>query len=422
MGSSHMPAILNSKTQSKMRNRLAQSNCHLEAAPRMTRALSCGIIGAGLLAAIPAQAGGTINFGPDQSISVGFGIRTHFQSVEDDSPDKQHRSKDFDLEDLRLYINGSLNKYIKGTFNANKKNDNSMQVMDAIAQFEPSDAFNVWMGRMLPPSDRANLAGPFYAMAWNYPVVVSQYPSYAVGRDDGLMAWGKVADNKLLYSIGAFEGHNNQPTASSESDNLLYAGRLAINILDPEPAPAYYEGTTYFGGFNIFTIGLVFQHQADGVGSAADKGDYNAYNVDVLYETKDTGSGSLTLEGAYYHYDSDDTVDIAYGSAGTNTGGITQGKAYLASVAYLFPQTVGWGKLQPYVRYQKFEGDKITNNGVVELYDSDTKQLDVGINYVIAGPNAKISLTYFDVDADSGAPNTDSDSTNGIILGVQLQF
>lgn len=384
-----------------------------------TRAIALAVTSAAMLPSF-AQAGGTINFGPDQSVSVGFGVRTHFVSVEDAAPSGEGRSSDFDLEDLRLYVNGSLNKYIKGTFNANKKADNSLQIMDAIAQFEPSKEFNVWIGRTLPPSDRANLAGPFFAMAWDYPGIVSQYPSYAVGRDDGLMVFGKVASDMLLYSFGAFEGHNNFAGASSEDDNLLFAGRLAINFLDAEPAPAYYEGTTYYGGFNIFTVGLVFQHQADGVGTAIDKGDYNAYNIDVLYENKDTGAGSLTLEGAYYHYDTDDVVDVggAYfannalplPSSTDNVGGITQGDAYLASVAYLLPAKIGMGKFQPYARYQKFETDLPGN-------DNETTRYDIGLNYIIDGPNAKVSLTYFDTDND--AADTD---TSGIILGVQLQF
>jgi len=48
---------------------------------------------------------------------------------------------------------------------------------------------------------------------------------------------------------------------------------------------------------------------------------------------------------------------------------------------------------------------------------SEPERTDIGVNYVIAGPNAKISLTYFDEDDDNG-----SGSYNGIILGTQLQF
>src|SRR5690349_24201303 len=36
----------------------------------------------------------------------------------------------------------------------------------AVAQFSFSDKFNIWAGRFLPPSDRANLYGPYYSNHW----------------------------------------------------------------------------------------------------------------------------------------------------------------------------------------------------------------------------------------------------------------
>jgi len=388
-----------------------------------SRKLLAAAIGSALILASQAHAGATVNIGPDQSVSVGFGLRTSFTSAEDGAPDGKSRSSDFELDSIRLYMGAQLNKYIKATFNTEKQGDGTIQVIDAIAQFEPMDEFNVWIGQMLPPSDRSNLDGPYYMLAWNYPGLVSGYPNYAVGRDKGVLAWGKVADKKLVYSVGAFEGHNNQPTLSSASDNLLYAARLAINLWEPELAPAYYTGSTYFGAANIFTIGLVAQHQSDGVGTITDKGDYNGYNVDVLFETKDTGSGSVTLEGAYYKTDTDDTVDATDGSK--NSGGLTQGKSYLLGAAYLFPQQVGWGKFQPYARFLKFDRDKVVGIGssaVPEQYSGDFKQYDIGVNYVIAGPNAKISATYTEFKAGDDNPVADNKDTNQFVIGVQLQF
>lgn len=407
-------------------SQLKQSKFHRNAA----HTLSIAVLGASVLTIAPAQAGGTINIGPDQSVSVGFGLRSSFTSAEKGAPDGKSRGEDFSLDSIRLYMGASLNKYIKATFNTEKKSDNSVQVIDGIAQFEPMPEFNVWAGRMLPPSDRANLDGPYYLLAWGYPGLVSQYPSYAVGRDNGVLAWGNI-DKKIVYSVGAFEGHNNATGASSESSNLLYAGRVAINLMDAELAPAYYTGSTYFGAADIFTIGLVIQTQSDGVGTAADKGRYTGYNVDVLYENKDTGSGSLTLEGAAYKYDTDDKVDIDPNTVSSNAkglgvtsglGGLTQGKAYLLGVGYLFPQQVGWGKFQPYARFQKFDRDKITNSGVVALYDGVFKQYDIGVNYVIAGPNAKISATYTEIKPDDKTPLADNKDLNQFTIGVQLQF
>lgn len=388
----------------------------------LPRFISTAVCSALLMSSLPVHAGATISTGEDSSVSVGFGLRTSFTSAEDGAPDGKSRSSDFQLDSIRLYMGAQLNKYIKATFNTEKEADGSLQVIDAIAQFEPMDEFNVWMGQMLPPTDRSNLDGPYYMLAWNYPGLVSNYPNYAVGRDKGLLAWGKVFDKKLVYSVGAFEGHNNYSGLSSESDNLLYAGRLAINFWDPELAPAYYTGSTYYGAANIFTVGLVAQHQADGVGTAANKGDYNEYSVDVLFETKDTGSGSVTLEGSYYDTDTDDTVDA--GNSEKNTGGITQGKGYLVGAAYLFPQKVGWGQFQPYVRYLKSDRDKVIGTGnstAPQQYKGDFKQYDFGVNYVIAGPNAKISATYVKYEPDDDGL-TDEKDTNAFVLGVQLQF
>ncbi|RYE67747.1 MAG: hypothetical protein EOO79_04680 [Oxalobacteraceae bacterium] len=42
---------------------------------------------AGTLPALEAQAGATVNFGPDQSVSLGFGMRTSYSSVEHGAAD-----------------------------------------------------------------------------------------------------------------------------------------------------------------------------------------------------------------------------------------------------------------------------------------------------------------------------------------------
>ena len=68
---------------------------------------------ASALPAMSANAGATISFGEDKSISVGFGFITSYSSVEDAAADGD-RSNDFSLNSARLYVSGSMNKYIKG--------------------------------------------------------------------------------------------------------------------------------------------------------------------------------------------------------------------------------------------------------------------------------------------------------------------
>lgn len=355
--------------------------------------LATALIGLACAAPAAALAGATISFGPDKSVSIGLGLRTSLTFADSDAAGD---STDFSLDSIRLYTNASLNKYIKATFNTEKDGADNIKVIDAIAQFEFSDEFNIWAGRMLPPSDRANLDGPYYMFAWNYPGVVSQYPNRLVGRDDGLTVWGKLANKKLVYAVGAFEGMN---TAGVPDDNLLYAYRVQYSFWDADPAPAYYTGSTYFGGAEILDLAVAGMYMTDGASTGAATGDYMGWNVDALMEHKLGGGGVVTLEGAYYSYDSDDIADI---------GGIKQGDGWLAGAAYLFPDKMGWGKLQPYVRYQSFEND---------LTNTTDDQWDFGLNYIIDGHNARLTATYSSFESD--IPASDSDK---LVFGVQLQF
>lgn len=357
----------------------------------------------------------------DKSLSLGFGVRTSYTNLQYGAPDGTSRSNTFDVEDMRLYISGQLNNMVKGTFNTERDSTGKIVLMDAIAKLEFGDNFNIWAGRTIPPSDRSNLDGPFFLNVWQFPGVVSAYPNLAIGRDNGLMAWGKPMGGKVVYSVGAFTGHNVVAGGSNASGNLLYAGRLVINFLDPEPAPAYYEASTYYGARDILALGLVYQHQKDGVGSSpASAGDYNSWSTDLLFEKKLPGEGVVTVEGAYYKYglgavdcnSGEPGSGICTGPAGQgNVGGLVAGKAYLATVEYLFPQTVGWGKFQPFLRTQNFKRD---------VSQTTNKQNDVGLNYVINGHDARLSAVYSKLEDNRlvGALA----SRNQFILGIQVQY
>jgi hypothetical protein len=118
-------------------------------------------------------------------------------------------------------------------------------------------------------------------------------------------------------------------------------------------------------------------------------------------ETKLSNGGVLTLEGAYYDYDTDGVADtggavaIACGLVNINNcGGATEGEAYLLTAAYLIPGKVGIGQFQPYARYQEFDPQ----------VGSKADQWDLGVTYVMAGHNARITAVYSG-DANNAAPD-----------------
>lgn len=357
-----------------------------------------------MLPAINAHAGGTIVFGEDKSVSVGFGMRTSFSSVENGAPNDTSRSQDFTLDSARIYLSGSLSKNIKGMLNTEKDiAGEGFQAIDANVQIQIMPELTIWAGRFLSPSDRANMAGPYYSLGGGYWSGIASRYGYNggyIGRDDGVAAVGSLMGGKLAYSFGAFEGNTAFKiapvapafTGRTGSDGLMYAGRLQYDFWDAEPG--YYGTGNYLGGKDILAIGIAGRTQSNGAYSAVKTGDYKSYSVDFLLEKKGVGPGALSIEAAGYDYDTDDVFLSE------------QGKAYSAGLGYIFSQKVGWGQFQPFVRYQKFNPDD----------DIDTKKYDVGVNYIIDGYNAQVSAVYSDTKV-TGASNI-----NAFMVTGQFQF
>ncbi|MFA6040590.1 MAG: porin [Methylophilus sp.] len=371
--------------------------------------LASAVLAALSFAAMQAQAGGTITFGEDKYVSVGFGTIASYSSVENAAANGS-RSNDFSLDSARLYLSGSMNKYIKGMLNTEKSGGGgSLEVIDANVQFQLTPQVAIWAGRFLSPSDRANMAGPYYSMGGGYWAnVASRYGwnGGIIGRDEGVALVGSALDDKLAYSFGAFEGGNiyrfsgvNAQSQSSPAavalkadDSLMYAGRLQYDFWDAEPG--YYGTGNYFGAKDILAIGIAGRQKSDGSISLTKKGDYSSYSVDLLLEKKDVGPGTFSAEAAYYDYDTD---DVFLGE---------QGDAYSVGTAYLFNSKVGWGQFMPFLRYQQFDADSKVK----------TERYEVGMNYVIAPYNALITATYGDTKV------TAASSVNSFKVAMQFQF
>jgi len=353
-------------------------------------------------------AGGTIKVGDNKSISAGIGVRTAFTAVNNGAPSGDAFSKDFAIQNARIYLSGQASKDIKFTFNTDEI-FGQMGVLDAIIQYEPSKEFNVWVGRHLTPADRIEMNGPFYALSWNQ-YTVPLYSSDQLGaaglygRDDGITVWGTLG--KFQYAVGAFDGLSGDKTANTD-DNLLYAARFAYNLLNMEQNPAYYTSSTYYGGLgDILTVGLSVQQQTGGAGAVVDSADFMGYAVDVLFE-KVLGNNVVTIEGEYKSF----TADIsAAAAADASNFPMFDGTSYFATAAFLYGSPIGKGKVQPYAR--------MTGNSPSEGDSSSLTEL--GMNYILDGHNSRFNVNVTMGDADlTGAKGKD---TKAVSFGMQQQF
>lgn len=365
---------------------------------------------ASLFCAGAATQAADLKLSDDAGVSVGLGLRVSYTNRDQGAGNGIDNSNEFSAENTRIFLSGHYGKIIKGVLNFEGQGNggNTNNILDAYVGFEFNDYFNIWMGHFLPPNDRANGYGPFYTVTWDYPLLVSRYPNVQNGRDDGVAAWGKLFNGKLVWAGGIFEGNRVAGvTAASATNELAYQGRIKYNFLDAEPAPAYLAGGWFGGSKDLLTIGLAGFTQKDGTGTPALPGKLEIWNVDFLFEKK-FGPGVPTVEAAYYEY-----------KAGQpDPGGtIVPGKAYLAGLAWMFNDVVGWGKFQPFYRYQSLKPDAV---GTPEM-----KKQDFGVNYIIKGPNAKISAQYSKADnynygfVNPSAPGTSRDQ---FMVGVQLIY
>jgi len=372
-----------------------------------------------------AHAGATILFGEDKSITAGFGFISSYASVENGAGNGSDRSNDFSLNHARIYLSGSFNKYIKGMFNTERSGggEGTIKVIDANVQFQLTPEVAIWAGRFLSPSDRANMAGPFYSMGGGYWAnIVSRYGwnGGVIGRDEGVAVVSSFLEDKLAISFGAFEGDNifrfsgigalEDENSGLAVDQPMFAGRIQVNLLEGEPG--YYGTGNYFGAKDVLAIGLAARAKKDGaVSQVLDAngnnltGDYESVSVDFLFEKKNVGPGTFSAEAAYYYYDTD---DVFLGE---------QGEAYSGGIAYLFDQKVGWGRFMPFVRYQELMADGATSGvGVNTAGDRDTSRIEVGANYIIEPYNAFLTGYYGETDVE-GVGETDS-----VTLALQMQF
>ena len=296
-------------------------------------------------------------------VTVGGGLRTSFAHTE---PDAGAATDKFLVDSVRLYVNGSATKEIKFMFNTEYDGiSNKVGVLDAVARLEVSPTFNIWAGRFLPPSDRANLYGPYYAHHWNVYTdgVQNGHPFVFQGRDNGIAYWGDFA-KKVKVSIGAFDGAS--ATGNSDPD-IIGAARVQIDFWDEESG--YYLNGTYYGDKNLLAIAGATQLQSG----------KTATTVDFLLERK-IGGGAVSIESEYANYNRLGGYDPAYAKS--------EGGYVLAS--YLIPKTVGVGKFEVLGKYAKAD----FTQGVTPNYHQKTTE--VNFNYVIKQFNARVMSFYKD--------------------------
>lgn len=411
----------------------------------------------------------------EQWISIGMGVRTSFSAQQDASANGKNYNNNFGVDNARIYINGQLHKYLKFEFNTECFNcpssingggggngagggsspsgtnnffggNSTVGILDAIGKFEYNSFVNLWVGRLLVPGERGELNGPYFHAVYDGFKTPFNSADFSgnfgkggaglYGRDNGAVFWGQVDPGygHLQYSFGVFTGLQSSgsgcggPCGPNQSGNLLYAGRVTYNLWNPEKNPGYYTSGTYYGkAGDILALAAGFNHQSNGAGSYQFRSDMTIFTSDFLLEKllpNDTGVLTINAEFKRYFADYDvrafsvaSSPGVGAGSTAGNTFAMFRGSSYTGYVLYLFPQTVGIGRFQPYGRYTYIAPDQ----------SSQRSEWEGGLNYIIQGFNSRVSAFWQHGDiATKGlfnyATNVVGDKVNKFVLAYQFQY
>jgi hypothetical protein len=284
---------------------------------------------------------------------------------------------------IELHAGGKIRKDVSVTLNVNANGlAGTAGIEDAIIGFDLADPFHIWVGQLLVPVDRANFAGPFFMIPWNYPgfmtvggtTVVSAPLEGPSGRNTGAAVWGNDPDGKIKYAVGAFLPPN--PNTSP-----LFSARVSTALIGKETG--YFGNESFFGDQDIVSIGVGGQYKNNGsVGQSPGPGvpgptdNYAEVNADALAEFRYGGSGWVSLDGAYYHF----------------VGQYNPFEdAFYVTAAIATPK-VGVGNIQPMVRYQMASGNS-----------PKAWAIDAQLGYLIMGPALRVSAGYQHTEIGDGA-------------------
>lgn len=371
-------------------------------------------------------------------MTVGMGFRGSGIWTENRATDSYRN--DFSIDNARVYLNGQVHKYVKFEINTEcffcnntSATDNpkmSYNILDAIGKVEINRYLNFWGGRMLVPTERGELSGPFFQAthdAFKTPFFSQDFSTKfgsggagRYGRDDGGTFWGSLEPGfikgTLGYAVGVYRGLQSSSTLGpNQTDSVMWAGRFTYNFLNPEKNPGYYTSSTYFGkAGDILALAFGTSYQKDGAGSFGNRSDFLGLVGDILFEkVMPRNMGVFTFNGEYKQFYANYSP-LAF--ADPSCFCIFDGKSWTATGLYLIPGKIGIGQFQPYGRFTSVQPN----------HSSNREEIEGGVNYIIDGFNARISAYYQHGDLVSKgmnyAPGVMGEKADVFKLSFQLQM
>jgi len=211
------------------------------------------------------------------------------------------------------------------------------------------------------------------------------------GRDVGFLARGYLFSDRLEYRAGVFSGARlvTAPGVQTATNSLRGAGRVQVQLLDPE-APAYSYPGTYLGKKKVLAVGAALDAQSD----------YRGVAVDGLLSLP-LGNDGISAQANFIHYDGHELIPSL---ARQNTFEVEAGYHLTGA------------KLTPWVKYETRSFD----DGETSASFQDEQRFQVGGTWYVMGNTLNLKAGYSRATLDR--LGQEALSQNGVTVQVQAYY
>lgn len=328
--------------------------------------------------------------GEDYRLLLGGWVQPRYEYLR--TPDDKDKSS-FLLRRVRLDFQGSaFDERI--TFRVMSEFAREANLRDAWINYAFDPAFQFRAGQFTVPFQWHRFVSP-RRQHFAERGVPSETFGFRNGRDVGAMAHGRLADGKVAYGAGFFDGAGRNVGRSNSSGNMASA-RLTWAALGGIPREesdyAFSENPQLSFGAGVQSAWKNEARNWDlGRSAAGNRGaDWTTGTVDSLFRYRGL---SLAADAYLRSVDPDDTAVGSY-----------RGWAYMATAGY-FVVPEQWEVVTRWSQLRLDRGDG----------DTRSDELGVGVNWYIHGHDHKLRFNYFNTKTALGTGQT-------ALLEYHLQF
>jgi hypothetical protein len=348
-----------------------------------------------------------IQLGEDKFLNISLLIQSQFAAAQRAAPNGDVGT-DLFLRRGRLILSGQYDPRISFVFITDQPNwgrngdfSSTFIIQDALGSFKVAPELTISAGFLLLPFLRNNLesAGSLNTVDFRTPVI--RFPTARAFRDAGVEAHGLLADDRIYYRAGIFNGiAGKAATMTTEEinprDAPRFTGMVRYNLMGKDDG--YALPGIYFATSPVISVGFGADLQSHAIGTAATPGStrYLGLALDAFVDYPFDADHELVAEGAIIRYD-----QYAAGAVPDNA------IAFYAQAGYRF------GLLEPVASVEYFNGD---------LPGSGATTYRVGLNYWLAKHtyNLKAELAIPRLEQVAGGPAVQNNLTG--TLQAQLVF